>query len=359
MKNSIFPQEELEVLTHLLETNTPSGYEKQIITFIKNEFKGKNIYTDIIGNLYIHAGKGAHKVMITAHCDEVGFQITSIDDAGFAYARKLGGLDRHTIPGTKVIVVDAEEEIVGVFGKKSPHVQTPEEREKILELDDLWVDFGYSSKEEALKHVKPGNYLTAFNTPLFINNNKRVVSKGLDNKVSVFILLETMKKLTEMKLGIEVVGVATVQEEIGCRGSIVAAQKMKPDYAFCLDVGIATDIPSSLERKYGAFSLGKGPGICKNPDNNEKIERMLLSVASNNKIAHQHVIGFRPTGGTETAKIQLLSEGVVTANISIPNRYMHSVVEMCDLSDIANTIELLVSAIKELENKEPEEFCLF
>ena len=353
-------QDDIAFLEKILLTNTPSGNEREIIRLLKEQPDICDMNTDIMGNLYLKTGSGPGKVMITAHCDEVGFQVTSIDENGFVYVRRLGGLDKHCIPGTKVVVTGSNPPICGVFGKKSPHIQTKEESGKLLELEDLWIDFGFDSKDDASDHIHIGDYITAMATPMILSNKNRIVSKGLDNKISVFILWEAMKILSKMSLdSIEVTGVVTTQEEIGCRGGIVATQIVKPDIAFCLDVGIATDIPSKLDKKCGNFRLGDGPGINRNPDNNEMLEKLLIEVADKNDIKYQQTIGFCPTGGTETARIQLLSEGVVTANISIPNRYMHSAVEMCDLSDAENCIKLIVAAIKELNNTDFSQFNLY
>ena len=349
------------LLLDLLKSNSPSGNEDEIISFVRNQMQPYcPSRTDVMGNLFMHVGpQHCNKIMLTAHCDEVGFQITSIDKDGYIYVRKLGGLDRHTLPGTKVVILTDTGHIHGVFGKKSPHVQNESERSKVLELENLWIDCGFISQEEASACISIGDYVTAFDQPLLTHGDRCVVSKGLDNKVSVFILMETLKRLSQHPLTTQVVGVITTQEEIGCRGAIVAAQQEKPQLAFCLDVGIATDIPSMDTKTYGDFKLGHGPGICKNPDNNAILMKKLAQIATQNDIQHQLIAGFRATGGTETARIQLTTNGVITANISLPNRYMHSVVEMCSLADIDSTIQLLTSSILDLQGFDPDDFNLF
>lgn len=349
---------EIKLLIDLLSTNTPSGNEGQIISIIKKEMRGVcKLETDCLGNLYMYTGghKGA-TVMLTAHCDEVGFQITDIDNDGFAYIRRLGGLDRQTIPGTKVVALTKKGDIVGVFGKKSPHVQNDEEKKKVIEIEDMWIDFGFSSKDEAQKVITIGDYVTAYEKPHLSYDNHSIVSKALDNKISVFILLEVVKKLSNSDVNIPVVCVATTQEEIGCRGGIVASHRISPDIAMCLDVGIATDIPGMSKKTYGNFKLGDGPGICRTPENNEKFVELLKETAKFNNIKYQFITGFRPVGGTETGRIQLSSNGVVTAHISIPNRYMHSVVEMCNLDDIENAINLITKTIHTLQDHQLTDF---
>ena len=348
----------IQQLISLLSTNTPSGCEGQIISFIKNEMKGLcRLETDCLGNLYMFTGgeKGV-KLMLTAHCDEVGFQITDIDNDGFAYLRRLGGLDRQSLPGTKVVALTEKGEVVGVFGKKSPHVQNEEEKKKVLEVEDLWIDFGFSSREVAQKVISIGDYVTAYEKPHLSHDNHCIISKALDNKICVFILLEVIKNLSKNKVNIPVVCVATTQEELGCRGGIIASHRISPDIAICLDVGIATDIPGMSKKTYGDFKLGDGPGICRTPENNEKLVELLKETAKINNIKYQLITGFRPVGGTETGRIQLSTNGVVTAHISIPNRYMHSVVEMCNLDDVENTIKLITHTVHALQECQLKDF---
>lgn len=356
-------EEQLSSLKEILGTNSPSGCEQQAINWMNYQVSPYcQTGTDSIGNLYMYTGcrdENCLKVMITAHADEVGFQITDIDDQGYAYVRKVSGLDSQTIPGTAVVAITKDREIEGVFGKKSPHVLSGKEREKIPEVEDLWVDFGFESKNEALEYLNYGDYVTAQAATFITQNGKKIVSKALDNKVSLFILAEVMKQVSQQELPIQVVGVATTQEELGCRGCKVAAYKVNPDIAFCLDVGIATDIPKMNLQKYGNFKLGEGVGIIRNADNNEKLTQTLINTAKVNAIPCQHIIGRQPTGGTESSVVQLSLSGIPTANLSIPNRYMHSIVEMCDLRDVENAIDLLVREMNVLKTSIKEDFYLY
>ncbi len=353
--------ESVSFLQTLLETSSPSGNEYAAINAIK-EYLGDTVchYNDVLGNLYLPIGNGDKlKILITAHCDEVGFQVTHIDDCGFIYVRRLGGLDRHTIPGTEVVILGKSLSVNGVFGKKSPHILNDVERSHLIALSDTWIDIGASTKEDALKYVSVGDYVTASSNFKFTSDGKRIISKGLDDKIGVYILVEALKKLQNTNLDISVVGVVTVQEEVGSRGSIIATHKINPDIGITLDVGIATDIPNMNNIELGVFRLGGGPGLCINADNNYKLVNIFNDTASENQIPIQTVVGYKFTGGTETAKMQLCGDGIVTAHISIPNRYMHSVVEMCDLDDITNAINLLYKTILRLSNYKKEQFNLF
>ena len=352
-----------EFLMELLGTHSPSGCEKQAVECMRKHLSPYCcMETDSIGNLYMYAGNGdkdSLKVMITAHADEVGYQITDIDDKGFVYVRKVAGLDSQTVPGTSVVALAKHGEIEGVFGKKPPHVMNGKEREKVLEPEDLWLDFGFESKEEALKNLDYGDYVTAQSHAFFTPNGNRIVSKALDNKISLFILAEVLKHVSQQDLPIQVVGVATAQEELGCRGSVVAANKVNPDVAFCLDVGIATDTPKMSTQQFGNFKLGNGVGIIRNADNNESLTQTLIHAAEANNIPFQYTTGYRPTGGTESSIVQLALNGIPTANLSIPNRYMHSTVEMCDLRDVEGAIGVLEKVVDVLRECKKEDFNMY
>lgn len=360
---SMLTNEQLSNLKEILNTNAPSGYEQQAINWMQKQVSPYcRTETDSIGNLYMYAGcknENSLKVMITAHADEVGFQITDIDGHGYAYVRKVSGLDSQTIPGTAVVAITNNGEIKGVFGKKSPHILNGKERDKVPEVEDLWIDFGFESKEEALEFLNYGDYVTAQSHTFITQNGKKIVSKALDNKISLFILAEVMKQVSQQEPPIQVVGVATTQEELGCRGCKIAANKVNPDIAFCLDVGIATDIPKLNSQKYGNFKLGNGVGVIRNADNNEKLTQTLINTAKANNIQYQHIVGHQPTGGTESSVVQLSLSGIPTANLSIPNRYMHSIVEMCDLRDVENAIDLLVREVDVLKECIKEDFYLY
>ncbi|MFQ9171839.1 MAG: M42 family metallopeptidase [Parabacteroides distasonis] len=345
--------EQISFLYNILKTNSPSGCEDELISLLRERLSSYCEFdADTIGNLYmwVNKGKQSPTIMVTAHADEVGFQVTHIDKEGFVYFRAVATPDCQTIPGSEVIALTKNGKLYGVIGKKSPHVLEKKECDIPLNIQDMWIDFGFESEEEATQHIECGDYITLYSEPQITCNGKRIISKALDNKISIFILAEVIKELSKKKLFFNIVGVATAQEELGCRGSIVAANRIKPDIAFILDVGVATDIPNMTKQKYGAFELGKGVGIIRNADNNEALAHILINVAHENKIPYQKTVGLYPTGGTESAAIQLAKGGVTTANISIPNRYMHSLIEMCDMRDVEDAINLLIKVIETQKN---------
>lgn len=349
------------LLSNLLDTNSPSGREQEIVTIIKDYFNEiADVSSDTLGNVY--AAKevsGALKVMLIAHCDEIGFQVADIDENGFIAIRNLGGFDKPMIPGSQVTILNEKKHVLGIVSKLPIHVIFSEKEQKIIDYNDIWIDIGVCSKEEALSHVSIGDYIALRSNFQYMDNNNRIVSKALDNKVGVFVMMEAFAKLSELNLPISLVAVASTQEELGCRGCVIATEKVKPDIAIVLDVGIATDIPHKVNPQFGNLMLGRGPGININPSNNARLTDILRDVAIKNNIPHQMTIGYHAVKGTENSQVQLVGTGVASALISIPIRNMHTPCEICDMSDIQNSIDLLIKAVCSLTNHNVSDFDLF
>lgn len=341
----------MHLLEKLLQTSSPSGTEESITSIIQNELHGlyKTEY-DSIGNLYILKGKGNQKIMITAHCDEVGFQITAIDNNGFARIRRIGGADKHVLPGSVLVTHIGEKSVFGIIGKKSPHSQNEQDRTSLPDLSsNLFVDFGYSSKNEAERYIHVGQTLSFASNIYWLNENKRLVSKALDNKLGVFVMLESLK-LVEINNDIQIIGVATTQEEISGKGAYISSSQIQPDILFVIDCGVATDIPCRFDWNYPELNIGKGPAICINADNSKMLVNTMKNVAELNDIPYQLYPGNVYSGGNE-ASIVWNSSKVKVANIFIPIRYMHSNCEMCEWSDVDYTIKLLTSTIQTIINQ--------
>lgn len=341
-----FDEEEQSFLHQLLQTVSPSGNEGECRNVVASYLKKYcNLEIDSLGNLYATAFKRLSntEIMITSHMDEIGFQITKISDNGLAFVRRLGGVDRQTIPGSMITIADKSRDIVGVFGKISPHIQRENEKNQIIEQENLWVDFGFTSKDDAQRLITVGDYVGLSPNYKYSINNKCIFSKGLDNKISVFILAILLKRLAILNsMPKNLTAVFTVQEEIGCRGAMVATRLLNPKVAICLDVAIASDIPGMTSKTFMSdLYLDQGPALCIAPDNTTELVNSLKELAIENKIPYQITTGLSPANGTEASIVQTCNSGVATANIGIPSRYMHSAVEMCSLIDAHYTINLL------------------
>lgn len=345
--------EELIFLKKLLSSHSVSGFEDEALTIFEEYVKMySDVFHDNLNNCYAMLNPSSSKrIIIEAHIDEIGFQVTYIDDMGFVYIRQNGGIDCATLPGSIVEIHTSDNKVVlGVIGKRPIHVQKPDERAKVVELEELWIDTGLS-KENVLEMISVGD-VVSFRPNYFLIDETRIVSKGLDDKIGVFIIAEVIRRLSKEKLDIGVCAIATVQEEVGCKGAKVCVENVKPQMVISVDVGFATDVPNISKKKYGDIALGRGSVINCNTDCNREMVNIARSVANGVGIDVQLNANSISTGGTNTASLQVSNKGVKTLLLSIPNRYMHTQVEMCDLRDVETTIKLIVEIIKYIDKNE-------
>lgn len=350
----MFEKSSLEFLEAFMKSSSPTGYEAEAAEVFRkytSQFCDK-VEGDVMGNtIAVLNPEAEFKVMLAGHYDEIGFQIVYISDDGLVFFRANGGIDKLNIPSSEVDILTPNGKVPGVIGKKPIHLLKEAERSKALELSDLWIDIGASSREEAEKLVSVGDPVAMRSNYRMLNEN-RFISKGTDDKIGAFVVAEVLRRLSGKKLAVGVYGVGTVQEEVGTRGAHTSAFGIDPDIAVALDVGFATDLPDIPKKQYGDVTLGKGAILTRSCDNNRILGELLRKSAKENGIPWQESAAHRATGGTDTATIQLTRAGVATALISIPNRYMHSQVEMCDLRDAESAIEILVGMISNLTGKE-------
>ncbi len=337
------------LLKRICEAPGAPGYEKKIRELVLKEVTPlvDEINVDNLGNL-IAIKKAAKnpsgkKVMVAAHMDEIGFMVTHIDDNGFIRFHTLGGFDPKTLTAQRVIV-HGKKDMIGVMGTKPIHVMTPEERNKIPKNTDYFIDMGMD-KKQVEKYITIGDPITRERELIEMGNC--VNCKSIDNRVSVFILIETLKALN--KYPYDVYAVFTVQEEVGIRGANVAAQAINPDFGFCLDTTIAFDLPGAQPHEK-VTSLGEGAAI-KIMDASTicdyRMVAYLKEQAKNNKIKWQPEV--LTAGGTDTAGVQRRGkDGAISGAISIPTRHLHQVIEMADKTDIENCIKLLTVGLSGL-----------
>ncbi len=343
----MFEKKSLDFLKKLLNASGPSGYEIETAKVYRDYLAGfaDEVSTDVMGNTMGVINKKAKlKVMLAGHYDEIGFQIVHISDEGLLYIRAVGGIDKLTVPGTEVEVLVNGKRVAGIIGKKPIHLLTPEERNKAVEIKDMWVDLGVDTKKDAEKKVSVGDFI-AVKSNYSKFGKYRIKSKGMDDKIGAFVVAEVLRELSKRKINVAVYAVGTVQEELGLRGATTSSFDINPDVGFAVDVGFATDTPTVSKSLMGDVSLGKGAIVAKNADNNIVLGSKIRRVAKENKIDIQETAGHRASGGTDTATMQLSRNGTATALISIPNRYMHTAVEMCDLRDAESAIKLITETI--------------
>ncbi|MEO6884146.1 MAG: M42 family metallopeptidase [Bacteroidia bacterium] len=337
----------IKLLKTICETTGAPGHEQRVRELVLKEIKNHvdSVSIDNMGNVVaFRKGKKNKKVMIAAHMDEIGFIVTHIDDQGFLRFIPLGGFDPKTLTAQRVIV-HGKKDVIGVMGSKPIHVMTAEERSKIVPLSDYFIDLGMP-KKEVEKIIKIGDTVTRQRELIEMGNC--VNCKSLDNRVSVFILIEMLKELKNPPY--DVYAVFTVQEEVGIRGANVSALKIQPDFGFGLDTTIAFDVPGAQAHEKITV-LGNGTGI-KIMDSSTicdyRMVEFMKKTAIKNKIKWQPEI--LPAGGTDTAGIQRMTAGgSIAGAVSIPTRHIHQVIEMCDKDDVRASIDLLKHCVQELD----------
>ena len=335
----------IQLLAEICETPGVSGFEQKVRELVLRELKGltDEVSLDNMGNVIaVKKGKEPKKIMAGAHMDEIGFIITHIDDNGFLKFTTLGGFDPKTLTAQRVIV-HGKKDLVGVMGSKPIHLMDAEERVKTPKITDYFIDLGMPY-DEVIKYIEVGTPVTRERK--LIEMGECVNCKSIDNRVSVFILIETFRELKGKEIPYDFYGVFTVQEEVGIRGASVAALQIQPDFGFGIDTTIAYDVPGSREHEQ-VTRLGKGTAI-KIMDSSTicdyRMVKFMKEVATKNNITWQPEL--LPAGGTDTAGIQRMTAGgSIAGAVSIPTRHIHQVIEMAHKDDIAFSIRLLKECI--------------
>ncbi len=349
------PVEPPELLVKLLEARSPTGSEFEAQTVLDTYLKpaADRYQSDALGNRIATLNpKGSPTLMLAGHMDELGLIVRYIDDKGFVYFDGLGGHDRILISGRRVSVLTENGPVTGVTGKRAVHLMTPEDRKKVPEMHQMWIDLGVSSKEEAESLVNIGDPVVYDHTFAPVRGSV-CVARAFDNKAGCYVVAEALRRLSAQgsRPAAKVVTVATTQEEIGTRGAIPSSFAVNPNIAIAVDVGHATDSPDCDPKKYGAFKLGGGPILGRGPNINPLVFQRLRELARKLGIPFQVEAEPRPTG-TDARAIQMAREGVATGLISLPLRYMHTPSEVCDLNDFEHAIELIVAFAQSLRKGE-------
>lgn len=341
-------------LANLINSISPSGYEGPAGLIWKKEAQAfaDKVWTDTHGSSHAIINKGGKpRIMLAGHCDEIGFQVSYIDDNGFIWIQALGGWDPQIAQGQRVQILTSKGIIKGVIGKLAIHLQSPEQRKKVSEIKDLWVDIGCKSKKEVQKKVEIGD-------PLVIDygfqelSNNIVAGRAFDNRSGAFVVLEAARQLSKLNPKAEIHAVATSQEEIGLRGAKTSAYEVNPDIAIAVDVTFATDHPQMGEviKRENLIKLGSGPVLTRGPNMNPNLYNLLVSEAKKTNIPYQ--VNAEPRGtGTDANAIQLSRSGVATCLVSIPLRYMHSPCELVHLEDLENCIKLISNTVNKITSR--------
>lgn len=345
-------------LFDLLCTPSPTGFEfrgqRKWVDYTR-QFSDR-IESDAYGTAWATlegSSKKPKRLMLEAHADEIGYMVKYISKEGFISIDRVGGSDAATARGRRVDILGDKGTVRGIIGNIAIHIREDRENEKAPKVNELWIDIGASNDKEVAKAGIRVGHPAVYSDTVEELGPHRLFGRALDNRVGGFIIAEVMARLSKAKKRVPstLIAVNAVQEEIGGNGAKMVAHRLMPDVAIVLDVTHATDTPTVNIKRYGEVTLGGGPSLTHGSANHIEIVQRLIDVAEKKKIPIQHESSSRFTG-TDTDVIFTQQHGIPSALVSLPLRYMHSVVEMADLRDIESVIQLLVAFAESLTDKD-------
>ncbi|MGD9896666.1 MAG: M42 family metallopeptidase [Candidatus Methylacidiphilaceae bacterium] len=339
----------------MIETPSPSSGEgvaqRSWIEYLKPY--ADRIETDAYGNaIAVLHPEGSPKVLLAAHIDEIGFQVQYVDDRGFVYFTTVGGSDPLLARGQRVRIHHEGEAVLGVIGSLAIHLQDREGKQEPPKWHELFIDIGAQNQKEALARISIGDLVTYDSgfAPLY---GQLWVGRACDDRVGAFVVAEALRKTAVRRENLQacLIAASTIQEENGLFGATMVGYSAHPDAAVVVDVGHATDIPIADKKRHGDVQLGKGPILSRGSVNHPLLVRRLAEVAGTHGIAYQQGIDPRRSG-TDADAIFLQRGGIPTAAVGIPNRYMHSPVEVVHLQDLEILSEWLSFFLGDLKRDE-------
>jgi putative aminopeptidase FrvX len=348
----------LDFLKTLVNTPSPVGHEHRgqrvwldYVTPLADE-----TFSDHYGNCVAVLNKGGSpRLMLAAHADEIAMAVNFIDKDGFIYVKRMGGIDPAITKAQRVVIHSRKGPVKGVVGNVAPHLSRGSDSDpKPPKIHELFIDIGVASRKEAQKLVQVGDPIT-LNDEFDVLRGDLVVARAFDNRIGTFAVAEALRLLTEKraKLQAEVCVVSNIMEEVGCLGARQIAYTLKPDVALVVDVTHATDYPTVNQSQHGDIQIGRGPTVTHGGANHPEVVVRIEKVAKQKKIKLQHET-VSATSGTDTDVIFWTRGGIPSGLVSLPNRYMHSPVEVVSLKDLGQIPELLAGFALSL--KRGEEF---
>ena len=336
-------------LRRLLDAPGPSGFERAPARAWRAEAEGfaDEVWGDLTGNSYARLKReDGPRVLIAGHIDEIGVQITHVDEQGFLWFGAIGGWDDQVVVGQRVRIAGRDGDVVGVVGKKAAHLLRPEDREKPTLIRDMWIDIGAADRAEALRRVAVGDP-AVLDTGFAQLTDDLCVSRSMDNRVGAFVALEAARLLAGTGHAADVYAVATAQEETSFAGAYTASYQVRPLVAIALDVTHATDYPGADKKANGEVKLGGGPVLTRGASCNPVVFERLRAAGERLGLSCP-VQGAPKNSGTDADAMIRSGAGTATGVVSIPNRYMHSPNEVVSLRDLVDTARLIAEFVREV-----------
>jgi endoglucanase len=345
-------EDALGFLRELVETPSPSGFEDENLSNWSDRVApvADELRTDAYGNTTATVNPGCDtSVVVTGHVDEIALMVNHITDDGYVYLKKVGGVDTGVAQGQRVRIHGDGGDVAGVVARKPVHLQEDEEREKVPDIEDIYVDVGADDEEEAREagvHVgATATYEAGFERLL----GDVVAGRGLDNRIGAWVAAETLRAVDADALNVTLHATATVQEELGLRGARMAGYSLEPDAALVVDVTFATDVPDVAETQHGEVALGEGPTLKHGKENHPAVLDRLREVADKRDIETQDE-AIMSHGATDADAFYVARGGIPTVSVGVPNRNMHTTSELVDLTDIEAARDLFVGFVESLED---------
>jgi endoglucanase len=345
----------LNFLQTLLNTPSPVGHEargQRVWLDYAKQFADET-FSDAYGNCVAVLNKGGGpRIMLAGHADEIAMAVNYIDDNGFIYVKRMGGVDAAITKAQRITIHAKNGPVKGVVGNVAPHLAKVEGDPKPPKIHEIFIDIGAGSRKDAEKIVRIGDPITLVDE-FDILRGDLAVSRAFDNRIGTFAVAETLRLLKESKakLNFEVCAVSNVQEEVGLLGARQIAYSLHPEIALVVDVTHATDYPTVNKSQHGDIKIGKGPTLTHGGCNHPEIVKRLEAIAATKKIPLQHE-ATSATSGTDTDAIFWTRGGIASALISLPNRYMHSPVEVVSLKDLEKIPQLMAAFVHSLKKGE-------
>jgi putative aminopeptidase FrvX len=343
-----------DFLERLLDAPGPSGFEVRASRVWREEAAGfaDEVHTDVAGNsIAVVNPAGKPRVMLAGHIDEIGLQITHIDDDGFLFIDEIGGWDPQVLVGQRVTILGKDGDRIGIIGKKAVHLLREEERKRSAQTRDLWVDIGAKDKDEAVSMgIRVGDPMIIA-AELVSLAGDLVASRAIDNRIGAFVVLEAARLLSADPASAATIAVATVQEEIGGGsggGARSSAFALEPDVALVVDVTFSTDVPDIEKKELGDHKIGGGPVLTRGSAVHPVVFERLAGIAQTEGIPHSLQAAPKATR-TDADSIFLTRAGVPTGLVSVPNRYMHSPNEVVSIGDLKSAAHLLAAFVRSLD----------
>ncbi len=345
-------EESLKFLKDLIAAPSPSGFEQPAQRVVRGRMEefADEIHTDTHGNV-ICVKQPDHplRVMLAGHCDQIGFMVRYINDEGYIYFASIGGVDPSIVPGSRVLIHGRDGPVLGVVGRKPIHLLKSSERGKKIELDKLFIDIGAEDREAAEKLVSVADPVT-FQADFQELDRDLVVAPGFDDKMGTFVCMEALRLLADRELDCGLYAVSTVQEELGLRGARTSAYGIDPVAGIAVDVTHASDYPGCDKTKQGDIKIGDGPVIARGPNINPVVGEMLQDTADELEI-DVHISACPRGTGTDANVMQLTRAGVAVGLVSVPNRYMHTPVEILSLGDLEKAATLVAETVAKISEE--------